>query len=115
MIQRGHIHWLDLGEHPGSRPTRIRPMLVVQADQYNVSAWATVVVVALTSNLELARLPGNVILPAAATGLPRDSVANLTAVATVNKIECGEVAGAVPAHLMAEVDAGLRRVLGLHP
>lgn len=113
MIQRGHIYWLDLGENPGSRPAGIHPVLIVQADQYNISAWATIVVAVLTSNLDLATLPGNVSLPAQSTGLPKDSVVNLTALATVNKIECGQVAGVVPQHLMEEVDTGLRRILGL--
>ena len=113
MTERGAVHWLDLGEPVGSRPGKRRPVLVVQADAYNESRLATVVVAALTSNTALAAMPGNVFLPAGATGLRRDSVVNVTAIVTVDKSELGKAAGVVPASLMREVDAGLRRVLSL--
>ena len=58
-------------------------------------------------------MPGNVFLPAATSGLPKDSVVNVTALVTLNKTDLGAVAGQLPAALMSEVDRGLRRVLGL--
>jgi mRNA interferase MazF len=113
VIERGGIHWTDLGEPDGSRPAKRRPVLVVQADPYNASRLATVLVAVLTSNTNLATAPGNVFLPASATGLPKDSVANVTALVTVNKSDLTRRAGDVPTVVMREVDAGLRRVLGL--
>lgn len=113
MIRRGDIYWVDLGEPVGSRPGKRRPVLVVQATSYNLSRLATVVAVVVTSNTGLAAMPGNVFLPAVATGLPRDSVVNVTAVVTVNKAELVQVAGSVPMGLMSDVDHGLRTVLGL--
>lgn len=115
-MTRGDVHWCDLGGPAGSAPAKRRPVLVVQAEDYNRSRLATVIVVALTSNTTLAAMPGNVFLPAAATGLPRDSVANVTALATVDRRELdAHPAGQVPGHLMSEVDQGLSRVLALRP
>ncbi|MCP3797932.1 type II toxin-antitoxin system PemK/MazF family toxin [Allokutzneria sp. A3M-2-11 16] len=113
VIERGGIHWADLGEVDGSKPAKRRPVLVVQANPYNASRLATVLVAVLTSNTRLATAPGNVFLPASVTGLPRDSVANVTALVTLDKSDLTGRAGEVPMSLMRDVDAGLRRVLGL--
>lgn len=113
MITRGEIHWADLGAASGSRPAKRRPVLVVQSDPYNASRLATVVAVVIASNTSLAAMPGNVFLPATATGLPRDSVVNVTAVVTLNKTDLAERAGGLSPSLMHEVDRGLRRALEL--
>ena len=113
MITRGEIHWADLGAASGSRPAKRRPVLVVQSDPYNASRLATVVAVVITSNTSLAAMPGNVFLPATATGLPRDSVVNVTAVVTLNKTDLTDRAGGLSPGLMHEVDRGLRRALEL--
>lgn len=113
MIKRGGIHWADLGEPDGSRPAKRRPVLVVQADPYNASRLATVLVAVLTSNTRLAGAPGNVFLPASVTGLRRDSVVNVTALLTLNKDDLVGRVGETPAALMRDVDSGLRRVLAL--
>jgi mRNA interferase MazF len=113
VIERGSIHWADLGEADGSRPAKLRPVLVIQVDPYNASRLATVLVAVLTSNTRLAAAPGNVFLPASTTGLPRDSVVNVTALVTLNKNDLTQQVGDVPSALMRDVDSGLRRVLGL--
>lgn len=113
MIDRGTIHWADLGEASGSRPGKRRPVLVVQDDAYNASRLATVLAAVITSNTSLAEMPGNVFLPALLTGLPRDSVVNVTALVTLNKSDLDGSVGALPDHLLGEVDRGLRQVLGL--
>ncbi|MFC4057515.1 type II toxin-antitoxin system PemK/MazF family toxin [Planomonospora corallina] len=113
VILRGHIYWADLGEAIGSRPAKRRPVLVVQSKPYNTSRLATVLVAVITSNTGLAAMPGNVFLPIAATGLKRDSVVNVTALATINRNELDGPVGSVPDTLMDAVDDGLRRVLGL--
>jgi mRNA interferase MazF len=113
VIERGGIYWADLGPAVGSRPARRRPVLVVQSDSYNASRLATVLAAVITSNTALAAMPGNTFLPAAATGLPRDSVVDVTALVTLNKTDLDERAGSVSPSAMRDVDRGLRRVLGL--
>ena len=113
MIQRGDVYWADLGPAVGSRPAKRRPVIVVQADTYNASRLATVLAAVLTSNTALAAMPGNTFLPAGASGLPRDSVVNVTALITLNKSDLAEHTGTVPTSVMQDVDRGLRRVLGL--
>ncbi|PFG20675.1 type II toxin-antitoxin system PemK/MazF family toxin [Serinibacter salmoneus] len=124
MITRGgihwvdNIHWVDSGDTtPGDhRPAKRRPVLVIQADAFNASRLPTVVVVAITSNLARAGLPGNVLLPAAESGLPRDSVIAVTEAVTLNRYELEDpAAGRMPPHLMTQVDAGLGLALGLAP
>ena len=113
MITRGDLYWVDLGPATGSRPAKRRPVLVVQADPYNASRLATTLAAVVTSNTALATMPGNVFLPAAATGLPRDSVVNASALVTIGKDDLMDLVGRVPDYLMQDVDHGLRRVLGL--
>jgi mRNA interferase MazF len=113
VIRRGGIYWVDLGEPIGSRPAKRRPVIVVQSLPYNASRLATVVAAVITSNTSLAAMPGNVFLPAVATGLPRDSVVNVTALVTLNKSELEGPVGQAPTELMRDVDRGLRHVLDL--
>lgn len=113
MISRADIYWADLGTPTGSRPAKRRPVLVVQSDPYNASRLATVLAAVISSNTALATMPGNVFMPAVATGLPRESVVNVTALVTLNKADLTDRVGDVPPSLMREVDRGLRRVLDL--
>jgi mRNA interferase MazF len=110
---RGDVCWADLGEPKGSRPAKRRPVLVIQADPYNTSRLSTTLVAVITSNTALATMPGNVFLPAVASGLPKDSVLNVTALVTIDKSDLGQPVGVLPTSLMAEIDRGLRRVLDL--
>lgn len=113
VISRADIYWADLGTPSGSSPAKRRPVLVVQSDPYNASRLATVLAAVITSNTALATMPGNVFLPAVVTGLPRESVVNVTALVTLNKADLTDRVGDVPPSLMREVDRGLRRVLDL--
>lgn len=114
MIRRGDVYWADLGEPRGSEPGYRRPVLVVQSDAFNKSRIATVIVSVLSSNLELARAPGNVLLPKSLTGLPKDSVANVSQLLTLDKEDLDEeVIGMLPGALMEEVGEGLLLVLGM--
>ena len=113
MIKRGQIWWVDLAEPSGSEPGYRHPVLILQRDEVNASRINTVVVCLLTSNTVLARAPGNTLLPRRRTGLRRDSVANASQIATLNKAELEELVGAVPRDLMDEVDRGLRWFLHL--
>lgn len=113
MISRGQLWWADLGLPRGSAPALRRPVLVVSADQYNRSTLRTVTVVVLTSTSRLATLPGNVTVPAGLGLLPEDSVINVSQLATIDRLALEEPSGELPAWLLAQVDAGLQRALGL--
>ena len=110
---RGEIWWADLPEPVASEPGYRRPVLIVQSDAFNQSQIATVVVVVLSLNLKLVQAPGNVLLPGKATGLAKDSVANVSQVITVDKSFLTERVGALPAYLLGQVENGLRLVMGL--
>ena len=88
-------------------------MLVVQNDAFNRSRIATVIAVALTSNLGLIDAPGNVLLPARASGLKKDSVANVSQVVTLDRDSLVKRAGRIDAAAMRDVDQGLRLALSL--
>ncbi len=113
MILRGSIWWADLGEPHGSKPAKRRPVLIIQSASYNASRLNTTVAAVITSSTGLAAMPGNVFLPAAASGLPKDSVVNVTALVTLDKTDLDTEAGQLPGSLMNDVEQGLRRVLGL--
>ena len=113
MIRRGQVWWVDFGEPKGSRPGYRHPALVLQRDEVNASRINTVVVCVLTSNRALARAPGNLLMPKRATGLPQDSVANASQIATVNKGDLDKLVGTVPPPLLERVSEGLRWFLGL--
>lgn len=112
-IQRGEIWWADLPEPRRSEPGYRRPVLVVQADSFNLSRIQTAIVAVLTSNLDLAEAPGNVLLPARLSGLPRDSVVNVSQLLTLDRGFLTEHAGILPLRLQRAVDEGLRIVLQL--
>jgi mRNA interferase MazF len=113
VIERGRIYWIDLGEAAGSRPAKRRPVLAIQADSFNKSRLASALVAVITSNTKLAAMPGNVFVPASVSGLPRDSVVNVTALATVDKVDLDGPVGRLPSLLLQRVEAGLRQVLEL--
>lgn len=113
VIERGEIWWADLGEPEGSEPGFRRPVLVVQSDAFNRSRLRTVIAVVLTSNLRLIDAPGNVLIPATASGLSRDSVANVSRLITIDRNVLSDVAGRLRGRLLRDVDAGLRLVLSL--
>ena len=113
VIKRGEIWWADLPEPTASEPDYARPVLVVQSDDFNRSRIATAIVVVITSNLNLVQAPGNVLLPQKATGLPKDSVANISQVLTIDKSFLTEKIGDLSNHLLVQVESGLRLVMDL--
>lgn len=112
-MYRGEIWWASLPEPVGSEPGYRRPVLIVQNDTFNQSRIQTIIVIVITSNLVLAQAPGNVLLPRNATGLPRESVANVSQVITVDKSVLSERVRSLGHDLLEQVDEGLRLVLCL--
>ena len=88
-------------------------MLVIQADSFNRSTIQTVLVAAITTNLDRAHAPGNVLLRRRIGGLPRDSVINVSQVMTLDRRYLSEYAGKLPPQAQALVDAGLRLTMDL--
>ncbi len=112
-MKRGEVWWAELGEPVGSGPGYRHPVVVLSTDTFNDSRISTVIVTIITSNLRLAAAPGNVLVAARETGLRRGSVVNVSQVLTVDKGVLTERVGYLPAERLADVEAGLRDVLGL--
>lgn len=112
VISQGEIWWADLPAPAGSGPGFRRPVVVVQGDALNRSRIATVVCVPLTSNLKWALAPGNVHLPARLTGLPRESVANVSQIVSVDKDLLSARVGKLPRSKLELVLSGIDTVLG---
>jgi mRNA interferase MazF len=112
VIAQGDVCWAELPEPVGSGPGFRRPVLVVQGDAFNRSRIATVVCVPLSSNVKWAEAPGNVLLSTRSTGLPKDSVANVSQVITLDRELLAERVGRIPRKQLDLVFAGLDLVLG---
>lgn len=112
-MRRGEIWWASLPEPIGSEPGYRRPFLIVQEDSFNRSRIATVIGVVLTTNLNLAEAPGNVLLPRKETKLPKDSVANVSQVMTADRQVFTERVHRLSPALLRRVEDGLRLVLAL--
>jgi mRNA interferase MazF len=113
VMERGEVWWAELPPPKGSGPGFRRPVVIVQCDAFNRSKIQTVIAAVLTSNLRLADAPGNVLINAKDSGLPKDSVVNISQVITVDKTILAEKCGRLPSHAMRSVDEGLRLVLAL--
>lgn len=112
VISQGEVWWAELGLPRGSEPGFRRPVVVVQGDALNRSRLATVVCVALTSNLAWSDAPGNVLLSAGTTGLPKDSVANVSQVVTLDKTALTDRVGKLSRAKIELLLAGVDVVLG---
>jgi mRNA interferase MazF len=112
VISQGEIWWAELLDPTGSGPGFRRPVVVVQGDSFNRSRIATVLCVPLTSNLRWAGAPGNVFLEIRLTGLPKDSVANVSQVVALDKSLLTERAGKLSRAKTDLVLAGIDVVLG---
>lgn len=112
VISQGDIWWADLPDPTGSGPGFRRPVVIVQGDPLNRSRIATVVCVPLTSNLKWAKAPGNVLLSLRLTGLPRDSVANVSQIVTLDKAMLTDRTGRLPRAQLSLILSGIDVVLG---
>ena len=112
VISQGEIWRADLPAPTGSGPGFRRPVIVVQCDALNRSRLATTVCVPLTSNVKWGEAPGNVRLSARLTGLPKDSVANVSQIVAVDKDLLTERAGKLPRQKLELLLSGIDVVLG---
>jgi len=112
VVSQGEIWWADLADPSGSEPGFRRPVVVVQGEPFNRSRIHTVVCVPLTSNLRWADAPGNVRLTARATKLPKESVANVSQIVTLDLSTLSDRAGKLSRMRLQAVLDGIDVVLG---
>jgi len=112
VISQGDVCWADLDAPLGSEPGLRRPVVVGQCDAFNRSRIATVVCIPLTSNLRWADAPGNVLVTADLTGLPRDSVANVSQPVTLDRGTLTDPVARLPDAKLELVLSGIDTVLG---
>lgn len=112
VIAQGDVFWLRFGGE-GSEPSGRRPAVVIQDDRFNRSAIQTTIVAAITSNLRLTAMPGNVRLRAGEGRLPRACVVNVSLVRTVDRSRLVERIGTLGRPRMEEILAGMSLVLGI--
>ncbi len=112
-MRRGEIWWASLGEPQGSGPGYRRPVVIVQSNEFNESAIRTSICAAMTSNMRLADAPGNVRVTRRTSGLPQESVVNVSQLITLDKQRLTEKVGRLPAESLRDVEAGIRLVLAL--
>ena len=107
VVAQGDVCWADLPDPTGSGPGFRRPVVVVQGNPLNRSRVATVVCVPLTSNLRWADAPGNVLLRARSTGLPKDSVANVSQIVAIDRTLLSRHVGRLSQRQLDLVFAGI--------
>lgn len=110
VIKQGEIYWVELEEPRGSAPGYRHPHVVIQNNLFNHSRIQTVIVCALTSNLQRAGAPGNVLLEKKEGNLPKQSVLNVSQVFTVDKSQLSERIGALSASRVRMILDGVRLV-----
>lgn len=112
-MKRGEIWWASLEQPIGSGPGYRRPVLVVQADSFNDSRIATVLVAVITSNLALSEAPGNVRISKSDSKLSKAAVVNVSQILTLDRKYLTKRAGRLPDMVMNRVSEGLGLVLAL--
>jgi mRNA interferase MazF len=110
---RGEIWWAKLPTPKGSEPGYKRPVIIIQADEFNRSMINTVICAVITSNVKLAEAPGNILLHKADSNLPRESVINVSQIITINKSFLFDCIGTISRKMMKKLDEGLRLVMDL--
>lgn len=111
VIKQGDVFWVDLDDPVGSGPGYRHPHVVIQNNVFNQSKINTVLVCALTSNLQRANAPGNVLLAADEAHLPRPSVVLVSQIFTIDKSQLGEYIGSLSAKRVRQILEGIRLVL----
>jgi mRNA interferase MazF len=110
---RGEIWWVELPPPRGSEPAKRRPVLVIQGDTYNRCALSTVICVVITSNLELAKAPPNILLEKAISGLEKTSVINFSQIITIDKSYFLEQVSMLPKSLVEKINAGIKQIFDI--
>lgn len=113
MVMRGEIYSADLDPVVGSEQGGLRPVLIVQNNVGNRYS-PTVIILAMTSQIQKARLPTHVYIPAAGHGLQKDSVVLAEQIRTLDKRRLRERIGVLSAEYMERIARALAVSLGLN-
>jgi mRNA interferase MazF len=111
VINQGDVYWIDFGDPSGSNLGFLRPAVVIQNNVFNQSRINTVVVCALTSNLQRANAPGNVLLEDDEANLPKQSVINISQLFTVDKLDLVEKIGSLPSKRIRQIVSGINLLI----
>ncbi len=112
-VKRGDIYYADLSPVIGSEQGGIRPVLVVQNDIGNKYS-PTVIVAAITSQINKAKMPTHIEINATDYGLNKDSVILLEQIRTIDKKRLREKAGHVDSELIKSIDEAISISFGLN-
>jgi len=112
-MEKGEIYWVDFGIAGESEPGYRRPAMVVQSDRFNRSTIGSVMVAPLSTNLALAKAPGNVSVDAMTSGLPKDSVIVVSQIVSINKRRLDEYVSTLDPNTLFLVDNGIRLLFDL--
>lgn len=112
IVKRGDVYYADLSPVIGSEQGGVRPVLVVQNNIGNKYS-PTVIVSAITSQINKAKLPTHIEISSQDFSLPKDSVVLLEQIRTIDKKRLKEKIGKFDIKLMTEVDDCLKISLGL--
>ena len=112
MIRRGEIFYADLSPVKGSEQGGVRPVLIVQNDIGNKYS-PTVIVAAITSQINKAKLPTHIEISAVEYGLPKDSVILMEQIRTIDKKRLKEKIGYLSSEIMEKVNEALQISFGL--
>ena len=110
-MERGEIYWVNFGLPLGSEPGYRRPAVILQSNTFNHTRIRTTICAVLTSNLDLLQAPGNILIETTASGLPKDSVLNISQIYTVDKQSVEEKIGRLPEKYFPRIDASIRLIL----
>ena len=111
---RGEIWWANLPQPKGSKPAKRRPVLIIQCDSINRSNINTVICAVITSNTDVASLPGNLLLEKSFSGLDKTSAINFSQIATIDKADLTKQVGMLPKSMLEKINNCLKLVLEIN-
>ncbi|WP_028308615.1 type II toxin-antitoxin system PemK/MazF family toxin [Desulfitibacter alkalitolerans] len=110
-VYQGDIYWIDMGNQTGSKIAYRHPYVVIQNNVFNKSRMNTAVVCALTSNIQKAGIPGNVLLEKDEGNLPKQSVVNVSQITTVDKSELIDKIGTLSKKRIYQIIDGINLLI----
>lgn len=113
QVERGELYYADLSPVVGSEQGGLRPVLIIQNNVGNKFS-PTVIIAAITSQIQKAKLPTHIELSKNHYPLPKDSVILLEQIRTLDKLRLGDKIGQLDSLAMHKVDIALMISLGIH-